>query len=74
MCRRVQCQQCQKPSFAGCGMHVEQVLSDVPQAQRCQCRFKAQAGNTGASPSVEGGEGGAGIVSRFFGGLFSNKN
>jgi hypothetical protein len=55
-------------------MHVEQVLSDVPQAQRCQCRFKAQAGNTGAAPSVEGGEGGAGIVSRFFGGLFSNKD
>ena len=67
MCRRIQCNQCQKPSFAGCGMHVEQVLGDVPKDQRCQCRFKAQAGDTIASASGEG------LVSRFFGGLFSNK-
>ena len=48
-------------------MHVEQVLGDVPKDQRCQCRFKAQAGDTIASASGEG------LVSRFFGGLFSNK-
>jgi hypothetical protein len=38
MCRRVTCAQCGKPTFAGCGRHVEQVLGDVPAAQRCQCR------------------------------------
>lgn len=37
MCRRVTCSQCQKPTFAGCGMHIEQVLGDVPKAERCRC-------------------------------------
>ena len=50
MCRRVNCPQCNKPTFAGCGMHVEQVLGDVPQAQRCACKSagaqSAQPGNT----------------------------
>ena len=38
MCRRVNCSQCGKPSFAGCGMHVEQVLGDVPKPERCCCQ------------------------------------
>ncbi len=38
MCRRVQCSACGKPTFAGCGMHVEQVLGDVPAEHRCRCR------------------------------------
>lgn len=38
MCRRVQCSKCKKPGFAGCGAHVEQVLRDVPAAERCKCR------------------------------------
>lgn len=42
MCRRVECPQCGKPSFAGCGMHVEQVLAGVPSEQRCQCRATAR--------------------------------
>lgn len=37
MCRRVQCDECGKPTFKGCGMHVEQVLGDVPPAERCRC-------------------------------------
>ena len=37
MCQRVQCPKCGKPSWVGCGQHVEQVLGDVPPAQRCQC-------------------------------------
>jgi hypothetical protein len=45
MCRRVTCSSCGKPTFAGCGMHVEQVLGDVPREERCQCREKrASAG------------------------------
>jgi hypothetical protein len=40
MCRRVSCKQCGKPTFAGCGAHVEQVLADVPQADRCDCSTK----------------------------------
>ena len=41
MCRRVECRKCGRPTFAGCGAHVEQVLGDVPAAQRCQCRATA---------------------------------
>lgn len=37
MCRRVECGRCGKPGFKGCGSHVEQVLGDVPPAERCRC-------------------------------------
>jgi hypothetical protein len=43
MCQRVICSQCGKPTFAGCGRHVEQVLADVPPAQRCQCGESSKA-------------------------------
>lgn len=43
MCQRVQCPSCGKPSYAGCGRHVEQVLGDVPRDQRCRCREDAAA-------------------------------
>jgi hypothetical protein len=38
MCRRVTCSICGKPTFAGCGMHVQQVLGDVPPVERCKCK------------------------------------
>jgi len=38
MCRRVHCSKCGKPTFAGCGMHVEQVLAGIPLRDRCHCR------------------------------------
>jgi hypothetical protein len=38
MCRRVQCEVCEKPSYTGCGRHVDQVLKNVPKADRCHCR------------------------------------
>ena len=37
MCRRTPCRTCGKPTFAGCGQHIEQVLGDVPKADRCAC-------------------------------------
>jgi hypothetical protein len=40
MCRRVECSKCGRPTYAGCGAHVEQVLGDVPRADRCRCREK----------------------------------
>ena len=55
MCRRIDCRKCGRPTFAGCGAHVEQVLGDVPAAQRCRCREeqpKAPAGaGAGAAPT-----------------------
>jgi hypothetical protein len=38
MCRRIDCRDCGKPTYAGCGAHIEQVLGDVPPADRCRCR------------------------------------
>lgn len=52
MCRRVSCGKCGKPTFAGCGMHVEQVLGDVPKAERCRCNEeKASAGEASGAPA-----------------------
>ncbi len=43
MCSRTTCRQCNKPTYAGCGAHIEQVLGDVPRDQRCRCRESAAA-------------------------------
>lgn len=37
MCRQITCSNCKKPSWAGCGAHIEQVLGSVPKADRCRC-------------------------------------
>jgi hypothetical protein len=51
MCRRIECARCGRPTYSGCGAHVEQVLGDVPAADRCQCREQraAEPSTTGAS-------------------------
>ena len=58
MCRRVECSKCGRPSFAGCGAHVEQVLADVAPNDRCRCRESAKAGEneerTGARSWLRG--------------------
>ena len=43
MCTRVRCKKCGSPTYAGCGEHIEQVLGDVPRADRCHCREQAAA-------------------------------
>lgn len=53
MCRRVTCGTCGKPTFAGCGAHVEQVLGDVPKADRCRC---AETKSAKAATPAAGGE------------------
>ena len=57
MCRRIDCTSCGKPSWVGCGAHIEAVLGDVPKAERCKCR--EQAPKSG---------GALGKISKFFGG------
>lgn len=37
MCRPVQCKNCQKTTWAGCGQHVNQVKQTVPSGQWCTC-------------------------------------
>lgn len=55
MCRRVTCSKCGKPSWAGCGAHVEQVLGNVPAAQRCRCREEPRVAESGAGDAGAGG-------------------
>ena len=50
MCRRVQCSNCGRPTFAGCGAHIDQVLANVPFEDRCHCREEKEQD---AKPSVE---------------------
>lgn len=38
MCRLTTCSKCHRPTYAGCGAHVEQVLAHVPRSERCKCR------------------------------------
>ncbi len=52
MCSQTTCRQCGKPTWAGCGAHIEQALANVPVTQRCQCREKkalAPAASTSAA-------------------------
>lgn len=37
MCQRVTCSACGKPTWTGCGEHVEEALAGVPVAERCTC-------------------------------------
>lgn len=51
MCRRVSCGSCGRPTFAGCGRHIDQVLGDVPVSERCHCQEKqeSQSGSVGGN-------------------------
>jgi len=37
MCYKVDCEKCGKPTYKGCGRHIEEVLDDVPEEDRCSC-------------------------------------
>lgn len=37
MCRPVKCRSCAGVTWSGCGMHVAQVMADVPREARCTC-------------------------------------
>ena len=51
MCTAVTCAACGRPSYVGCGDHVEQVLGDVPATERCTC---AGDGRPSAVPVLPG--------------------
>ncbi len=36
MCSLVICNQCKKPTWSGCGEHIEQALDGVAKEDRCQ--------------------------------------
>lgn len=37
MCQRVTCGVCRKPSWEGCGQHIEEALAGVAESDRCTC-------------------------------------
>jgi hypothetical protein len=37
MCHKTTCKNCGKPTWKGCGTHIEQALAGVPKNQRCTC-------------------------------------
>jgi hypothetical protein len=37
MCQQVKCPRCGKPTWTGCGRHIEQALAGVPPEKRCTC-------------------------------------
>lgn len=43
MCSRVTCRSCGKPTWSGCGNHIEAALRGVPHDERCKCRESASA-------------------------------
>ena len=47
MCRRVTCSVCKKPTWAGCGQHIEQALAGVPKGDRCRCTEAEKKAATG---------------------------
>lgn len=38
MCSKVQCKSCGKPTWQGCGEHIEEALQGVAPEDRCQCK------------------------------------
>ncbi|KAI9237652.1 MAG: hypothetical protein BYD32DRAFT_416027 [Podila humilis] len=55
MCFAVKCNKCGKTTWKGCGMHVEQVMRDVPKSQQCECPREGAAPAAPASSSAESG-------------------
>jgi len=53
MCRAITCSKCKRPSWAGCGAHVEQVLGHVPAAERCQCKAADAASGGGLGKALK---------------------
>ncbi|MFA7477641.1 MAG: hypothetical protein WC184_07065 [Acidimicrobiia bacterium] len=66
MCSRVECRRCHRPTYAGCGAHVEQVLAGVPRDKRCRCaeeRAEAKA----AAKAARAANGQSSLLSRITG-------
>jgi len=37
MCSQVMCYDCNKPTWQGCGQHIEDALEGIAEADRCHC-------------------------------------
>ncbi len=57
MCKRTNCHVCGRPTWSGCGAHVEEVLADVAHADRCHCGEHAAESHADARPPHAEGPG-----------------
>ncbi|MCH4159487.1 MAG: hypothetical protein LKF35_05195 [Bifidobacterium minimum] len=64
MCYEVTCPICGKKTWAGCGMHVDQVMRGIPMDQRCPGHGPSSASSKGGS---KGSSSGSGLFGRLFG-------
>ncbi|PSC75677.1 hypothetical protein C2E20_1094 [Micractinium conductrix] len=57
MCHKFVCVKCFKPTWVGCGKHIDYALDGVPEDNRCHCKPYTQAlhdaQNGGASCTVQ---------------------
>jgi hypothetical protein len=53
MCQRITCKVCGKPSYSGCGRHIEAVLGDVPPSLRCRCKEEGGARASGGGSFLD---------------------
>ncbi len=47
MCHRTTCRSCGRPTWSGCGNHIEQALAGVPKAERCSCEDSGSSSRGG---------------------------
>ncbi|CAN0170743.1 unnamed protein product [Pylaiella littoralis] len=57
MCRKVNCDTCSKPTWKGCGMHIDSALSGLAEGDRCA---GWKQGKCPAAPAATGGAGAGG--------------
>lgn len=57
MCSKATCRKCGKTTWAGCGMHVKQVMRNVPADKQCTCgtRTAKPAAAAAAAPRTTAG-------------------
>jgi len=48
MCHQTKCRKCGKPTWSGCGNHIEQALAGVPKNDRCKCAEEKAAAPAGS--------------------------
>lgn len=54
MCRAVTCRKCGRTTWAGCGQHVDEVLRQVPPADRCPGHPRERRGGLGGLGGLVG--------------------
>lgn len=54
MCHQRKCGTCGKPTWFGCGKHIDSALEGVPNADRCHCKASTQAEHDAAGGGASG--------------------